>query len=194
LELFKQLESLTLKRPDDKEYKNKVLKRAKDSFNKQNEKFTRVLRSIQKKEKTYLQAKQNTSAQKTKSNISAYKPIGEDTDFVRTEIQADLNDLDFTEAIIKERQEDVVEIRKLAHEINLTAQFQAKKLHEASLDIEMVEDNTKDTEFKVYDANNNLAEAFKYQKRSCRRNLILCCLIMFCCILIILIVSSRLLS
>jgi len=35
--------------------------------------------------------------------------------------------------------------------------------------LEMVEDNTKDTEFKVYDANNNLAEAFKYQKRSCRR-------------------------
>ena len=71
---------------NSKEYKNKVLKRAKDSFNKQNEKFTRVLRSIQKKEKTYLQAKQNTSAQKTKSNISAYKPIGEDTDFVRTEM------------------------------------------------------------------------------------------------------------
>jgi len=110
--------------------------------------------------------------------------------------EADLHDLDFTETVLKERQEDVFEIRKydfflknennfhrLAHEINLTAQFQARKLHEASQDIgkdytiqiiedfklELVEESTKHTEIQVSEADRNLAETLKYHRRSCRK-------------------------
>jgi len=62
------------------------MKRAKDSFNKQNEKFTMVLKSIRKKEKIYLQAKQASNSNHGKNNMSAYQPIGGDNDFVKTEM------------------------------------------------------------------------------------------------------------
>jgi len=176
MDLFKQFDSITLKRKEDMEYRNKMLKRAKDNFNKQNDKFTQVLKSIQRKEKIYLQAKQAGANANSRTNISAYHPIG-DEDFVATQLEADLHDLNFTEQMIKERQEDVIEIRKLAHELNLTSQYQAQKLHEASLDIELIEENTRGTESEVQSANKHLDEALRYETRGSRRNHILCCLI-----------------
>lgn len=41
------------------------------------------------------------------------------------------------EALQRERDNDVQDIRRLAHEINLTAQYQARKLQENSEDIRM---------------------------------------------------------
>jgi len=193
MDLFKQFDTLTLKRKEDIDYRNKMLKRAKDNFNKQNEKITQILKSIQRKEKIYLQAKQAGANATLKSNLSAYHPIGDDEDFVATQIEADLKDLNFTEAMIKERQEDVVEIRKLAHELNLTSQYQAKKLQEASLDIEMVEENTRATESEVQSANKHLDEVLKIESKGSRRNHILCCLIILGCIVIVSITASNLL-
>lgn len=60
------------------------MKRARDSFNKQNEKFTKLLKDIQRKEKIHLQARKNSAG--TKSNDSAYAPIGYGTDFVSAEM------------------------------------------------------------------------------------------------------------
>ncbi len=58
---------------------------------------------------------------------------------------------------------------RLAHELNLTSQYQAKKLHEASLDIEMVEENTKATESEVHSANKHLDEVLKIESKGSRR-------------------------
>jgi len=63
-----------------------MLKRAKDTFNKQNEKITQILKSIQRKEKIYLQAKQAGANAALKTNLSAYHPIGDDEDFVATQM------------------------------------------------------------------------------------------------------------
>jgi len=53
--------------------------------------------------------------------------------------------------------------------LNLTSQYQAKKLHEASLDIEMVEENTKATESEVHSANKHLDEVLKIESKGSRR-------------------------
>ena len=71
-----------------------MLKRTKDSFNKQNEKFTQVLKSIQRKEKIFLQAKQAGANAHSKTNISAYHPIGDEEDFVATQMYIPLGSSD----------------------------------------------------------------------------------------------------
>ncbi len=59
----------------------------KDNFKKQNERFLALLKSIQKKEKIHLQTRQSLrSPDSTKSNISAYQPIGETNGFVAGEM------------------------------------------------------------------------------------------------------------
>lgn len=62
------------------------MKRAKENFNKQNDKFTRLLQSIQRKEKIFLEVKKTNSAVSSPNRSSAYRPISEDTDFVATEM------------------------------------------------------------------------------------------------------------
>lgn len=68
-----------------KDYRNKVMKRARDSFNKQNERFTKLLKDIQRKEKIHLQAKKDSTTSTT-SNDSTYRPIGYGNDFVSAEM------------------------------------------------------------------------------------------------------------
>lgn len=49
--------------------------------------------------------------------------------------RAQASELDYIEALQREREDDVQDIRRLAHEINLTAQYQARKLQETSEEI-----------------------------------------------------------
>jgi len=108
-----------------------------------------------------------------------------------TELAAQIQDLDFTEALLKERQNDLQEIRRYAHEINLTAQFQAHKIHEASNDIEVIENDTAFAEKKVEEADGHLSKALEHQNKTSKKNLIVCFIAVLICAVTLAIVISN---
>ena len=54
----------------------------------------------------------------------------------------------------------------MAHELNLTAQYQAQKIQEASEDIVVVQDQIYDTEKNAEMANKELEKALQSRKKS----------------------------
>jgi len=188
-ELLRNLRDLQPKKADDRDYKLKVARRVQENFDKQSQKFIKLLRNIQTKEKTYLEVKKSMHESRHKSsNASAHSMASSDEDI---EVAAQIQDLDFTEALLKEREKDLQDIRKLAHEVNLTAQFQAQKLAEASSDLEIIENDTGFTEKKTEEANRHLDQTLKNQNRTSKKNLIICLAVIFICALIIAIVVSN---
>jgi len=54
----------------------------------------------------------------------------------------------------------------LAHELNLTAQYQAQKIQEASEDIVVINDQAYETEKNTENANKELEKALQNRKKS----------------------------
>jgi len=189
-DLLRTLRDLQPKKSDDRDHKLKVSRRVQESFDKQNQKFTKLLRNIQTKEKTYLEVKRSMheSNRHKSSNASQHSFASSDDD---VEVAAQIQDLDFTEALLKEREKDLQDVRKLAHEINLTAQFQAQKLAEASSDLEIIDNDTGFTEKKTEEANRHLDQTLKNQNKTSKKNLILCLAVIFICAIVIAIVLSN---
>jgi len=182
--LLAQFEALKPKRRDEVDYRNKILKRTKENFNKQNDKFTKVLKDIQMKEKIYLDVRKSIIG---KGDLTASTAS---TD-LEVEVQQQTQDLDFTEAMIKDRENEVQDIRRLAHELNLTAQAQAHKIHEAGEDIIIFEDMTKQQENHTAMGNKELDEALKNQKKLSARNIIcLLTILVICGVVIVLILPG----
>jgi len=55
---------------------------------------------------------------------------------------------------------------RLAHELNLTAQYQAQKIQEASEDIVVIHDQAYETEKNTENANKELEKALQNRKKS----------------------------
>jgi len=189
-DLLRTLRDLQPKKNDDRDHKLKVARRVQESFEKQNQKFVKLLRNIQTKEKTYLEVKRSMHENRHKSSNASQHSIASSDDDV--EVAAQIQDLDFTEALLKEREKDLQDVRKLAHEINLTAQFQAQKLAEASSDLEIIENDTGFTEKKTEEANRHLDQTLKNQNKASKKNLILCLAVIFICAIVIAIAFSNL--
>jgi len=112
-----------------------------------------------------------------------------------TDAESDLQnqtfEVDYNETYLRERESDIQEVRRLAHEINLTAQFQARKIQEASEDIVIIADSTEKTEALTEAGKRNIDEALKNQKKMTTRNLIcLITIIVICAVVLGIVISS----
>jgi len=164
-DILKQFEGLKLKGRNETDFRNKVLKRTKESFTKQQEKFNRTFKDIQTKEKIYLDARKSVIKTSQGGNSNASTDIDSD-------IQIQAQELDFHESLLQEREQDIQDIRRLAHELNLTAQLQSIKIQESSENMIVVHENVQDVEKDVEIANKELDGAIKNQKMTTKRNLI----------------------
>jgi len=188
IELLNQLKNFQPRKADDRDYRNKVQRRVQDAFNKQNKTFTDLLTVIQKKEKANLDLKKSMIGSKVKSSVSSSVASGDDD----LEMAAQVQDLDFTEAMLKEREKDLQEVRRLAHELNLKAQFQANKIAEESNDLEVIENDVGFTEKKTEEATTNLDKALQNTSRTSKKNLIICLAVtLICCVVVAIVVSQQ---
>ena len=67
-------------KPNSKDYKLKVARRVQENYDKQNQKFTKLLRNIQTKEKTYLEVKKSMHENRHKSSNAAQHSIASSDD------------------------------------------------------------------------------------------------------------------
>jgi len=187
LDLLKELKDLQPKKSDDRDYKNKVQRRLQEAFNKQNKNFNELITVLQKKEKENIDLKKSMLGSRLKSSVSSSVASGDDD----LEMAAQIQDLDFAEAMLKEREKDLQDVRRLAHELNLTAQFQAQKIAEGSNDLEIVENEVGFTENKTGEANTHLEKALANTKRASKKNLVICIAVTLLCGVVIAIVVSQ---
>jgi len=164
-DILKQFEALKPKRKEEVDFRNKILKRTKENYNKQDQKFNKIFKDIQSKEKIYLEARKSVDCRPTNNSNHHVNDLESD-------IQIQTQDLDFTEALLKERESDIQEVRKLAHELNITAQMQAQKIQEGSDDILIIQENVEDSEKNAEKGNKHLDEVLKNQKKMSTRNVI----------------------
>jgi len=174
-DLLRQFEALKPKRKEEADARNKILKRTKENYSKQSDRFTKIFKDIQSKEKIYIEARK--SVERKPGSISTTSNSD-----IESNIQVQSNDLDFTETLFKEREADIQEVRRLAHELNLTAQYQAQKIQEASEDIVVIQDQAYETEKNAEMANKELEKALQSRKKSSIRNII--CLILILCVVV----------
>jgi len=171
--ILKQFEALKPKSKGEIDLRNKILKRTKENFNKQQEKFNKTFKDIQTKEKIYLDARKSITGEHSTSNAS--------TD-IENDLQIHAQDLDFHDSLLQEREQDIQDIRRLAHELNLTAQVQAQKINEASENMIYVQENVDDTEKNTESANKHLDEVLKNSKRNTWKSFICLLIIIGVCI------------
>lgn len=101
-----------------------------------------------------------------------------------------MSDLDFYASIINERESNVRHVRELAAEMNKYAQVQAQRIGEQAEDLEYMVEYTTAAEANTVQANKELDQALKYQKKATKRNLCLTVLILVVCIVVAAIVFS----
>jgi t-SNARE complex subunit (syntaxin) len=186
--LLKELDDLPLRKAEDKAYRDKIGRRVRDNLNKQSEKFKELLKKIHVKEKIFIESKKSMYESRVKSSN-----VSEGSNDEEQELAADMEDLDFTEAMLKEREAYVQEVRRYAYEVNKTAQTQALILKDGSEVIEVIEEDTNIAEKKTAEGNKQLEEALKHQKKASKRNIIICLVVIFVCVIILAITLSNIL-
>jgi len=185
--ILKQFEALKPKGKNEIDSRNKILKRTKENFNKQQEKFNKTFKDIQTKEKIYLDARKSLTGENQNTNSNASTDIESD-------LQIHAQDLDFHDSLLQEREADIQDIRRLAHELNLTAQVQAQKINESSENMIYVQENVEDTEKNTESANKHLDEALKNSKAGSYRNLICLLVVLGVCVCLIVIFVWKLMG
>jgi len=96
LDLFRQFDELPLRKKEDQEHRNKVIRRTKEVFDKEYAKFTKTLKEIQTKEKVYLEARKSITKNPGANNNykdSVYSQNSED-DHQNAELSGQIEELD----------------------------------------------------------------------------------------------------
>jgi len=174
-EILKQFEAIKPKKKEELDYRNRILKRTKENFTKQNDKYNKLSKDIQSKGKIYGDVKKPVISSGKQGNLS-----NASTD-LEGDVQTQVHDLDYNELYLREREEDIQEVRRLAHELNLKAQVQAQKLQENSQDIVIIQESINETEANTDKANKELTKVAKSQKRLSNRNLICLVVVVVAC-------------
>lgn len=185
-EILRQFEGLKLKKKEEMDFRSKILKRTKDNFIKQTEKFNKVSKDIQTKEKIYQDVREIDDKRATTLSMAPTE--------AEHQLQIQNEELDYTETLQNERATDIQDIRRFAHEINLTAQYQARKIQENAEDIVVIHDNFQTTENFTVAGNKELEDALKNQRTLTKRNLICLFLVLAICGIIIWLVVSNTIS
>mmetsp|Transcript_34926 Transcript_34926/g.31458 ORF Transcript_34926/g.31458 Transcript_34926/m.31458 type:complete len:145 (+) Transcript_34926:47-481(+) len=61
---FRSLDQLNLRKREEAEFRNKVARRAREAFDKEQQKFTKIVKDIQTKEKVYIDTKKSIAGNK----------------------------------------------------------------------------------------------------------------------------------
>lgn len=193
LEQFHDLEELEFKKRKDKESCNKLTRRLNNSFEDAHSQFTKVLKDIHSKERIYIGLQQSLTLHASSSIVSEHSGRFSDhhTQTVIHEVSEAMQDLDFYATILEERESQIRHTRELAGEMNMLAQYQAQKIKEQGEDIEVLVEDTEDTEGHTKKANEELEKATKYQKRATTKNLTILIIIVIVCIVVVAIVVSN---
>jgi hypothetical protein len=161
--LLKQFESMKMKKKDES---TKIIKRTKESFNKQKEKYTKVKRAIESKEKIYLEPKRSVDSNSSYATGTYVQ--------VHSDIQIHVQDVDAYDKLLEDRAKDVQEIRKYADQLKGLAQDQADKLQENSEIIDVIEVHIEETEKNTEKGNKELDKKLQSQKLLSKKN-VFCC-------------------
>jgi len=166
--LLKQFETIKTKKKDDV---TKILKRTKETFNKQKEKYTKLKKLIETKEKILLEPKGSVDSNPTNPQSNASTNVHGD-------MVIHVQDLDNYEKLTEEREQAVQDIRKYAHQLKGLAQDQADKLQEHSEIIDVIENHVEETEENTIKGNKELDKKLESQKALSKKNTT-CCIAMF---------------
>jgi t-SNARE complex subunit (syntaxin) len=168
--LLKQFETMKIKKKDEV---TKIIKRTKESFNKQKEKYAKVKRAIESKEKIYLEPNRSFDGNSThQAGVSLQ---------VQSDIQIHVQDIDTYDKMLEDRAKDVQEIRKYADQLKGLAQDQADKLQENSEIIDVIEQHVEETEKYAEKGNKELDKKLKSQKILSKKNVMCCTILAVAC-------------
>lgn len=156
--------------------------------------FQQMVRSFDEVQKLCVQ-KMRASVARAKETIAADQAAGDDygTFGVRDEearlIESDRmqaqqqigNEVEYNEALIREREEGIMEIESTMIEINSTMRDITMLVHEQGQMLDRIEDNIEDTHEKVEIGHDELVSARRYQKKA-RKKMV--------CILVVAVIAA----
>lgn len=201
-DIFKEIQVLKFSDPKDKENRKKTLKRLRGYFTRQHDRFVQSLNTFQEKEKIYIEERRSVlSGSSTNSVLSnPNQNQNQNQNQGQTQFQTQkyfesvsdpgievaMQDIDFYQALLQEREQHIQQFRGIAYEIKLMAEDQRKALLENQGDLENAVSAMSVAEKMVEDGQGVLEEHEKESKKkrfdsACKRNTAVCLLVVVIC-------------
>jgi len=156
-ELVNRMDNIDVN-PTLEEQKRKQIRRLREACKKKLDEATDLMKKIEKLEKKYVQD----------ARISAQnKEGGESFDQGNNSqsVSKQWMQMDIDEEIIRERENDIIELTKLLAEMNAMAKLQAKYIQEQGEDLEIVYNNVQETKANTQKAEKELIDANVYKQQ-----------------------------
>jgi len=155
---FRLLNGYKFTNKTEKEYKNKIMKRLRGYFSRQHDRFVELVATFQMSEKVCLEKRRSVF-----SNGSAHLSALSDVSVHRmaesigdAEMIESIEDIDFYQVILEERESQIKLIRGIAYELNAAASDQARLLDERQQDLENAVNNASVAEQMIEEGNDEI--------------------------------------
>ena len=197
--LFRHTKTLKFSNKAEKSDRKKVLQNLRIAFTQQHNRFVRTLNTFQHSERVYLELRKsifssiNSNTSGRNSNLlvdNRAVPINMPDSPADPEIIASMEDIDFYQAMLEEREKQVQNIKGIAYEIRLAADSQAKAIEANEQDLEAMIKDASFAEKMVDTGNKDLEEAASRNKggKTWKKNLVFCLMILLLCAVVVVII------
>ena len=190
----------TLKSPNraEKNDRKKILQRLRIGFTQEHNRFVKTINTFEHSERVYLELRKsifssinsNTSGRNSNLLVDNRPPINIPDSPADPEIIASMEDIDFYQAMLEEREKQVQNIKGIAYELKLAADSQAKAIQANEQDLESMVKDASFAEKMVNTGNKDLEEAASKNKggKSWKKNLVFCLMILLLCAVVVVII------
>jgi len=156
-EILNRMENIEVN-PNNEEQKRKKIRRLRDACNKELKEATDLMKNIEKLEKKFVQ-----NARISMQNQEGGESFDQGNN--SQSVSKQWAQMDIDEEIIRERENDIVELTKLLAEMNAMAKLQAKYIQEQGEDLEIVYDNIQEVKENTKKAEKELIDANYYKNQ-----------------------------
>lgn len=156
-ELVNRMDNIEVN-PNNEEQKRKQIRRLRDACTKKLKEATELMKNIEKLEKKYVQ-----DARISVQNKEGRESFDQGNN--SQSVSKQWMQMDIDEEIIRERENDIIELTKLLAEMNAMAKLQAKYIQEQGEDLEIVYKNVEETKDNTKKAEKELTDANYYKQQ-----------------------------
>ncbi|KAJ6248612.1 t-snare domain-containing protein [Anaeramoeba flamelloides] len=172
-----------LKQNTSKENKMKVSK-LENFFEELQTNYKQISKLSDKKQREFIPHKESNTFSDEDENQSLLDNDRLEEEKMNRKLQ---NQINYTNAIINEREEGILDIEAAVNDVNEMMRDIASMIQTQGKNIETIADNVETSRERVIDANDNLRGANKYQKKSRNK---MCCILLIVAIIILVVVLS----
>jgi len=156
-ELVNRMDNIDVN-PNFEEQKRKQIRRLREACKKKLDEATDLMKKIEKLEKKYVQ-----DARISVQNKEGRESFDQGNN--SQSVSKQWMQMDIDEEIIRERENDIIELTKLLAEMNAMAKLQAKYIQEQGEDLEIVYNNVQETKDNTKKAEKELVDANFYKQQ-----------------------------